>query len=383
MTTTMIDELEIECGDMMYRNNRNYLRTHKLKMCDVLTEMNRTTKKDNKYSGKMYNHHINQKTHILYEYFAKRGGERIYDNPTKWLNRPDWFVRRLKNALADISKGGNWFSINRQIYSDEGENKINIVLSIIDKWVDSSNEEKIMSWCEWRDDLYANGIDIPKSGKTYDEVPVKPIWRLRNLMSVLKDTRHYKGKYYSAMDEGTTIKEWCKKPDGTYYSQYDRDNKPPAELEIKIDAFRKAVRNPHNSLHYDLTEDFTRFVSTKTLNDVDKFYNKIYTLKIRRTYEGNRMNYTASHNGRFSMLRWKKTMTNGNCSNKDLKATHLYYREKGDWGRGGWIFPSVKIDDAIECAVWNGFPKWGKKGDGKKKPTYLAIKMWWYKLEDN
>ena len=380
MTTTMIDELEIECGDMAYRNKYNHIRTHKLKMLDVLTEYNSimSDKKDKHHSGKMYNHHINEKTHYLYEYFAKRGVETMYDNPTKWYNRPDWFVRRLKNAIVEIQqveeKNYSSFNINRKA------GQIELINSIIDKWVDNPKDEKVMSWCEWRNDLTDKGIDA--MSKIYmNDCPVKPIWRLKVLFNKLNDMRWYKGEYYSAYNEDETIKKWSKKPDGTYYDNYNRDNKPPAELEIKIDAFRQGVRNPHNSLLYALTEDFTRFASPK-LNS--GYYSNIYTLKIRRTYNGDRMNYSASHNGRFSMLRWKKTMTNGNCSNKDLKATHLYYREKGDWGnKCGWIFPSVKIDDAIECAVWNGFPKWGKKGDGKKKPTYLAIKMWWYKLEDN
>ena len=372
-TMIMIDELEIECGDMMYRNNRNYLRTHKLKMCDVLTEYNSIMrdKKDKRHSGKMYNHHINEKTHYLYEYFAKRAND--YQNHTKWFNRPDWFVRRLKNAMVEIQQVEEENPFNFSINRHTGQ--IDHINSIIDKWVDNPNDEKVMSWCAWRNDLTDKGISAV--GKSYNEVAVKPCWELKVLLYKLNDMRWYKGEYYSSYNESETIKEWCKKPDGTYYASYNRDI--PAELDIKIDAFREGMRNQSNSLLYALREDFTRFVKSKPNSD---YYNNIYTLKIRRTYSGDRMNYSASHNGRFSMLRWKKTMTNGNCSNKDLKATHLYYREKGDWGKGGWYFPSVKIDDAIECAEMNGFPKWGKKGNGKKKPTYRDIKMWWYKLED-
>ena len=135
------------------------------------------------------------------------------------------------------------------------------------------------------------------------------------------------------------------------------------------------------SIYGELRDAFTYRRNIKLLQKEDDEYKDVLTMKIKRLFQGKRMDYKADFIGLFNMLRWKKTMANGNCSNKSLKATHLYYRDPNYGERGGWIFEAVKIGDAIACAEKNGFPKWGKKGNGKKAPTYREIKMWWYKLE--
>ena len=68
-------------------------------------------------------------------------------------------------------------------------------------------------------------------------------------------------------------------------------------------------------------KDFTAF---KFPGISAKEYNNIYTLKINRLWEGKKMDYKNSPINKYSILGWKKTLANGNCSNKGLKATHLY-----------------------------------------------------------
>jgi hypothetical protein len=102
-----------------------------------------------------------------------------------------------------------------------------------------------------------------------------------------------------------------------------------------------------------------------------------YNIPVRLD-EGKRMNYTTTPIGLYSILNWKKTMANGNCSSKDLKAIHHYYYAEGysEKQKSNWTFGGITANLAQRIATTNNKPTTDKKS------TYEDIKMWWYKLKD-
>lgn len=360
----VIEELEIDMGDYEYRHRNNFLRSHKIKMLDVMIDMKRQFPLQ--HYGRLYTHTGHLRFHPLFPYFHNK-------KTAKWVMTapPTWFREKLEKSITE-----------HPVFKDD-EKLIELCMRLIDVW-------------------YINeGTGTPCGHKnwTWDTEIMKrlPCWDMKDLFNEMDKYQLWKGEWlfthYSYMEHKEEynytqkiIKELTKKPDSDGYFNHREMRGYDGEVskEQKED-YKKWETLTHYDKKYtlfsDLKTQFIRRISSTTNREEDK---EIYSLKIRRLYQGDRMDYEADFIGSLHMLRWKKTMANGNCSNKDLKATHLYYRDKeyhSTYGRGGWIFEAVKIDDAIICAERNGFPKWGKKGNGKKKPTYREIKMWWYKLE--
>lgn len=375
----VIEELEIDMGDYEYRHRNNFMKPHKIKMLDVLIEMKRQIFPELegrlRYSGKIYQQTRNIRFHPLFPYFRKEG-------KGKWNAPPTWFREQLEKSIREHPD------------LNDDDDLIEKCEKVIKKWYDNvgKNTDCGRHTWEWDEEREHR---LPK-------------WDIQELFRELEHYQKWKGEWlyispyggkHSEEEKHTASieEELRKKPDGEgYYEQRDMkgygDVKPPVEMrkEYQKWCLMTDYHITKTTITTALTDAFTYRKNVEFLNQ-EKYepYRKVLTLKIKRLYCGNRMDYSANFIGKFHMLRWKKTMSNGNCSNKDLKATHLYYRDekwKGnsvyDTERGGWIFEAVKVADALRCAENNGFPKWGKKGNGKKAPTYKDIKMWWYKMKD-
>jgi len=381
METNMpvIEELEIDMGDYEYRHRNNFMKSHKFKMLDVLIEMKRLFPFDTRHSGKIYEQTGHLRFHPLFPYFRRK---ETYNNQGKWNTPPTWFREKLEKSIKE--------------HPDLKNDKILIekCMKYIKIWYDNEGhitENGHRNW-EWNE----------------DRTERLPIWNLKTLYSELNNYQKWKGEWIVCPYQKTQNnsedyertkkikKELYKKPDAEgYYNEAqmrnraDEDNAPLSiRNELKEWENKIEYHKTDTSIYGELRDAFTYRRNIHFLKKEGDEYKDILTMKIKRLFQGDRMDYKANFVGLYSMLRWKKTMANGNCSNKSLKATHLYYRDPkeqveryGHYDRGGWIFEAVKIGDAIACAEKNGFPKWGKKGNGKKAPTYREIKMWWYKLE--
>ena len=374
----VMEELEIDMGDYQYRHRNNFMKAHKFKMLDVLIEMKRQIFPELegrlRHSGKIYQQTRHMRFHPLFPYFRKNG-------KGKWNVPPTWFREKLEKSIREHPD------------LNDDEYLIEKCMKVIKNWYDNVGEN----------------TDCGRQTWEWDEAREHrlPCWDIKELFRGLEHYQKWKGEwlYISAYGRiqseeekhtATIEEELRKKPDGEgYYEKRDMrgysEVKPPEDMKREYQKW--LLMTDYNitktTLITTLCDAFTYRQRADFLNKEGKEpYKNILTLKINRLYCGDRMDYSANFIGKYHMLRWKKTMTNGNCSNKDLKATHLYYRDEKYKGsvyeteRGGWIFEAVKIADALRCAENNGFPKWGKKGNGKKAPTYKDIKMWWYKMKD-
>ncbi len=348
----VMEELEIDMGDYNYRHRNNFIKTHKVKMLDVLVEMKRLFPFDTRYSGKIYQQTRGLRFHPLYPYFRKK---ETYQNQGKWYNPPTWFREKLEKSIREHPD-----LKNRKIMIEK-------CMYIIKIWYDNEGKNTEcgrMTW-DWNEDRTSR----------------RPMWSVRDLYNAFDNYREWKGEWlYVSYTSHNHQEEY------NYTAKIRKElRKDPCEYRKWEEAMEYSTNK--NTIYTDLRNAFTYRQSVRNLQLDEIGFKDVLTLKIKRIFCGDRMDYKNNFIGKYHMLRWKKTMANGNCSNKDLKATHLYYRDKEYEGekrygeRGGWIFEAVKIDNAIACAEMNGFPKWGKKGNGKKKPTYREIKMWWYKLE--
>ena len=367
----VMEELEIDMGDYQYRHRNNFMKAHKIKMLDVLIEMKRLFPLH--LNGNIYRNTRMFRFHPLYNYFKKANS---YENRFEWKSPPTWF----KDYLIKHIKEHPHFKIQPLL--------VNKATEMIEKWYENKG----------------TNTDCGHNIYEWDRVIDKkiPVWNLGNLLEEMSKYHKWEGEYiytyhshypnhqeeydYTKKIKNELMKKYMKRDaDGCYW-----DYKDNIEGSNKLKAFKDLTESREGkkcSLYYEIRDQFAYYCEKSLVGDL----KDVLTLQIKRQFKGKRMDYKNNFIGKYHMLRWKKTMANGNCSNKDLKATHLYYRDTTYEGEdnkyiksnsSGWIFQAVKIDDAIYCAEMNGFPKWGKKGNGKKKPTYKDIKMWWYKLGD-
>tara|TARA_R110002012_G_C11587282_1_gene605905 strand:- start:53 stop:1399 length:1347 start_codon:yes stop_codon:yes gene_type:complete len=362
-------------------NTDTTLCVYKCNYIDVLLEMKRKNnyQTDIYHSGKIYNNNVRKdRTHPFYRYFAKNSNRKH-----KWEhNAPTWFVKKLKAYCYDIIECENCRSYDKEV--EKRTYTYKIVCNVIDAWIaepymeyvrregeeeESSSEEEE----EWEEEV-SGIVEIVEPHKY-------PIWYLSSLMNRFRYWGQYNGKFYNNnyQNRKTHQKELFPIPDVPEKDRTDETEKFYSVQKYKRRKFKKQIEN--NTLLKMLQKDFTEFKSPKI--SAEK-YNNIYTLKVNRLWEGKKMNYKNSPLNKYSILRWKKTLPNGTCSNLGLKATYLYtldsdYRKHYGIKRP-WIFEAVKQRDAVLCVEMNGFPAWGKK-TGNKKPTYEEMKLWWYKLE--
>jgi hypothetical protein len=359
-----------------HKSNMNTaLRVQKNNYIDVLLEMKR---KHKYHSGRIYNNEVRKdRTHPFYEYFAKNKNARY-----KWKhNPPTWFVKKLKAYCYDIIECENCRSYNKEV--EKRTYTFKLVCDFINAWIAEPNmeyvrregeEEEEEEEIEWEEAFSAVVVEIV-------EPPKYPVWNLSSLMNRFGNWGRYNGKFYNNcyQNSKTHQKKLFPIPDVPYKDRTDETERLYKVQKMRRETFKDEIEE--NTLLKMLQQDFTAFKSPKI--SAEKYFN-IYTLKVNRLWEGKKMEYKNSPINKYSILRWKETLPNGNCSNKGLKATYLYtidsdYRKQYQI-RGGWIFEAVKQRNAIDCVLMNGFPAWGKK-TGNKKPTYQEMKMWWYKLE--
>jgi len=311
-----MEELDIELGDLKYSQSHNHKFQHKIRFVDCMVELKKTYKKP---AGRMYEYKsaLGLRTHRLYEEFIvlnSSGGGSLYywNNKKEWFNRPDEFVNKF---IEDCRKMNEAYTT---IFPDN-------LLEFI-----------IKTFAEW---------DV---GRLADKDGVKK-WRIENIFEVFKDAFIYKGEiYYDVMCVSANL-----------------NNIPAPD--------RRELNNNGRCVLKYLHTIFTDFVVPPTNN---YHYTHLYTHKVRRTYEGRLFNYGASYINEYDMTNWKKTLANGNCSNKDLKAIYMYYYAAGYNVNTRWCFGGVKADDARDCLKKNGYVF-----DKKKKTSYQDMKIWWYNLE--
>jgi len=325
----LIDELSVELGDMAYRQSSNWKAKHNIKFLDVMVELKRFLV-DWKPRGKIKTRR--RFVNVLYPYFSNRDMGDIFTLAMRFkFKNKEWFVKTMKKE--------------------------------INEWFDRMN-------------------GVATSGTYYS-----PLYPHKEMV---------RAKYFELLDAWEP-KNW--KSDGVNYT----DN--PYELRILFDDMRHWVilGNDLTNDHIKITHHFTTILSNGSRKvDCDAEYNhkannnlyqhlwnrfnQHHRTKWTENYhysvrldEGKRMNYATTPRDRYSILNWKKTMKNGNCSNKDLKAIHHYYYSdgygKGKQMSGSWEFGGITASKAIHIADINGKPKTAKKA------TYEEIKMWWYKLE--
>lgn len=358
----VIEELEIDLGDMEYRNRNNFMKGHKIKMLDVFLEMKQKKdyKQDYKHSGKIYkNYPKGTTTHSLYMYFKKGINEySVSGNRFKWTEKPTKFAELLKRSIIEMVRC-EYSMLNQD---DRG---LNIEIKdtckrLIDEWLEKPNYQG-----EW--DL------VPLFGEFRDTfIYKKQLWTRKN-----PPERTDEPALKWVKDEETGKKVLCKESDKAR-QKWIREN------EIKREA--QDNENLKKYMIMDFTKIFTPDRKCRKFNSPELLeYIDLYKCSIKRTWNGKGMDYDKSPIHKYHMSRWKYTTPNGGCSNKSLKATHMYWnncpQENWNGRKCGWTFEAVKQIDAEELAKMNGFPLWGKKGNGNPKPTYRDLKNWWLKLE--
>lgn len=323
-----MEELDIELGDLKYSQSHNHKFQHKIRFVDCMVELKKTYKKP---AGRMYEYKsaLGLRTHRLYEEFIvlnSSGGGSLYywNNKKEWFNRPDEFVNKF---IEDCRKMNEAYTT---IFPDN-------LLEFI-----------IKTFAEW---------DV---GRLADKDGVKK-WRIENIFEVFSDAFIYKDEIYIKKITLCSSKTEC----------------VSANLNNIPTPTYNELNNKGISILKKLHTLFTDFVfPTNKFKDDPPAFRLLYTHKVRRTYEGRLFNYGASYINEYDMTNWKKTLANGNCSNKDLKAIYMYYYAAGYNVNTRWCFGGVKADDARDCLKKNGYVF-----DKKKKTSYQDMKMWWYNLE--
>jgi hypothetical protein len=320
-----MEDLDIELGDLKYSQSHNHKFQHKIRFVDCMEELKKTYKEP---TGRMYEYKsaFGLRTHRLYEEFSvlnNSGGGSLsyYKNKKEWVNRPDEFVNKF---IDDCRKMNEAYTPNLP---------------------DNLLEFIIKTFAEWEVVRFADNNGVKK-------------WRLQDIFEVFKKASIYKDEIYTTKSTLTTS------IDNVMCVSANPNNIPTPD--------RRDLHNRGICVLKKLHTIFTDFVRPNNKSP----YTSLYTLKVRRTYEGRQFNYGANYINKYHMTYWKKTLANGNCSNKDLKATHMYYYADGYKEKASWCFGGVKVDMAIDCLKQNGYVF-----DKKKKISYRDMKMWWYKLE--
>ena len=329
----LIDELSIELGDLAYRQSGNWKAQHNLKFIDVMVEMKRFLV-DWKATGKIKTRR--RFVNILYPYFANRNKNDIYPTAVRYkFKNKEWFVRTMKKEIGewlDKMTGGNSGSVNYSPLYPHKEMLRAKYFELLDEWQPRN----------WKSD-----------GVNYTDNPYELSILFSNLNQWVLLGNDLTNDHMKITHHFTTIV-------------------PPIpgvnNGSRKVDYTAINKHEATNNLYLPLWTRFHQHHRTK--------WTENYHISIKLD-EGKRMNYTTTPIGLYSILNWKKTMKNGNCSNKDLKAIHHYYYKDG-YGtekKERWVFGGITANQAVLIANLNEKPKTDKKA------TYEDIKMWWYKLE--
>ena len=319
-----MEDLDIELGDLKYSQSHNHKFQHKIRFVDCMVELKETYKKP---AGRMYEYKsvLGLRTHRLYEEFIvlnSSGGGSLsyYNNKKRWDNRPDEFVNKF---IEDCRKMNEAYTTN---------------------FPDNLLEFIIKTFAEW------------EVGKAYWYTDGVKRWELQSVFGVFSEAFIYKDEIYINKSQTVCVSA-------------NLNNAPAPDFRELNNKGRCVLKKLHTI--------FTDFVfPTNKFKDDPPAFRLLYTHKVRRTYEGRLFNYDANYINEYDMAYWKKTLANGNCSNKDLKAIHMYYYADGYKENTRWCFGGVKADDARDCLKKNGYVF-----DKKKKTSYRDMKMWWYKLE--
>ena len=323
-----MEDLDIELGDLKYSQSHNHKFQHKIRFVDCMEELKKTYKEP---KGRMYEYKsaFGLRTHRLYEEFSGlKNSDRLiayYKNKKEWVNRPDEFVNKF---IDDCRK------MNEADTTTIPDNLLEFI---------------IKTFAEWEVGRFADNNGVKK-------------WKLQDIFKVFSNAFIYKDETY------TTKSTLTSSADNVMCVSANPNNIPTPD--------RRDLHNRGRCVLKKLHTIFTDFVFPTNKFKDDPPVLLLYTLKVRRTYEGRQFNYKANYINKYNMTYWKKTLANGNCSNKDLKATHMYYYADGYKEKASWCFGGVKVDMAIDCLKKNGYVF-----DKKKKTSYRDMKMWWYKLE--
>lgn len=324
--TNLIDELSVELGDLAYRQSSNWKAKHNIKFLDVMVQLKRFLV-DWKPKGKIKTRlrYVN----ILYPYFANTQMLNPYSTASKFqFQNKEWFVKTMKKHI------GEWLDDMKETNAEYRHRDLmrTKYFEILDEWdrrkwnIDATGQspyELTMLFSNMKQWILVGDI------LTNDH---------------MKITKHF-----------TTMVPSKQPGNNTGYAKTNYE--------------AQHYQEEHHNLYAYLWNRFNRHIATKP--------NHLYNLPVKLD-EGKRMNYSTTPRDAYSILNWKKTMKNGNCSNKDLKAIHHYYYLDGygnEKGKGRWEFGGITASLAIRIADINGKPKTDKKA------TYEDIKMWWYKLE--